>query len=89
MDNRIKELAEQAGFVDYVVLNRIESKEEVLENFARLIIKEHIDILRQEWYDLNNQDKLEDERGIAIMVGRKSECTRLIALIHKHFGVEE
>ena len=40
MNNRIKELAEQAGFVDYVVLGRIESKERVLETFAELIIQE-------------------------------------------------
>jgi len=40
MNDRIKELAEQAGFVDYVVLGRIESKERVLETFAELIIQE-------------------------------------------------
>lgn len=40
MNEKIKQLAEQAGFVDYMVLNRIESKEEVLENFAKLIVKE-------------------------------------------------
>lgn len=40
MNKRIKELAEQAGFVDYTVHNRLESKETVLENFARLIIEE-------------------------------------------------
>jgi hypothetical protein len=31
MNKRIKELAEQAGFVDYTVHNRLESKETVLE----------------------------------------------------------
>jgi hypothetical protein len=40
MNDRIKELAEQAGLVDYVVLGRIESKESVLETFAELIIQE-------------------------------------------------
>jgi hypothetical protein len=40
MNERLKELAEQAGFVDFTVHNRIESKEQVLEKFAELLIKE-------------------------------------------------
>jgi hypothetical protein len=44
MNNRIKELAEQAGLTDYMVFGRIESKEEILQNFAELIVKECADI---------------------------------------------
>jgi hypothetical protein len=40
MNKRIVELAEQNGFVDYMVFGRIESKEDVLKNFAESIIKE-------------------------------------------------
>ena len=40
MNERIRELAKQAGFVDFTVHNRIESKEQVLEKFAELIVRE-------------------------------------------------
>jgi hypothetical protein len=40
MNERIEKLAEQAGFVNFTVHNRIESKEQVLEKFADLIIME-------------------------------------------------
>ena len=40
MNKRLEELAEQAGFVDYMVYGRIESKEDVLKNFAELIVRE-------------------------------------------------
>jgi len=43
MNERIQELAQQAGFVDYMVYGRIESKEDVLKKFAELIVKECID----------------------------------------------
>ena len=42
MNERIKQLAEQAGFVDFTVHNRIESKEQVLAKFAELIVRECI-----------------------------------------------
>ena len=45
MNERIKQLAEQAGFNDYMVFGRIESKEEVLRNFAESIIRECIDVV--------------------------------------------
>lgn len=53
MNNRIKELAEQAGLTDYMVFGRIESKEDVLRNFAESIIKECADIasINQHQYD--------------------------------------
>lgn len=40
VNKRLEELAEQAGFVDYMVYGRIESKEDVLKNFAELIVRE-------------------------------------------------
>jgi len=43
MNQLIQQLAEQAGFIDFTVHNRIESKEQVLEKFAELIINECID----------------------------------------------
>jgi len=40
MNDRIQKLAEKAGFVNFTVHNRIESKEQVLEKFADLLIME-------------------------------------------------
>lgn len=40
MNERIKKLAEEAGFVNFTVHNRIESKEQVLEKFAKLVVLE-------------------------------------------------
>ena len=53
MNERIQELAEQNGFVDYMVFGRIESKEDVLRNFAESLIKECADIasINQHQYD--------------------------------------
>ena len=43
MNERIQQLAEQAGFIDFIVFNRIESKEQVIEKFAQLIVQEYED----------------------------------------------
>jgi hypothetical protein len=53
VNKRIVELAEQAGLTDYMVFGRIESKEDVLKNFAESIIKECADIasINQHQYD--------------------------------------
>jgi hypothetical protein len=55
--------------------------------FAELLLNEHVNILRQEWYDLNNAPEVEGEtpRDIGIRVGRKSEVNVLICKIKKHF----
>ncbi len=45
MNERIKQLAEQAGLTDYMVFGRIESKEDVLRNFAESIIRECIAVV--------------------------------------------
>lgn len=61
------------------------------EKFAELIVREHINLLRQEWYDLNNLPNVADEstRDIGLRVGKKGEIMVLIAKIKQHFGVEE
>ena len=55
MNERIRELAEQAGFVDYTVHNRLESKEQVLEKFAELIVYHFLS-------ELTNDDALGEAR---------------------------
>jgi hypothetical protein len=61
------------------------------EEFAELIVEDTINILKQEWYDLNNTAKVEGEtpRDIGMRVGAKSQTIRLIHKIEKHFGVEK
>jgi hypothetical protein len=47
MNERIQQLAEQAGFIDFIVFNRIESKEQVIEKFAELIVRECARVVSQ------------------------------------------
>jgi len=75
MNERIKELAEQAGFVDYMVFNRIESKEEVLENFAQLIIGECAQACLDEGAKFRGEQDITDFKLCA-------------SVIKQHFGVE-
>jgi len=63
---------------------------EVLEKFAELIVQENLQIMKQEWYDLNNSPvnpEGESPRDVGIRVGMKSEVIALMAKIRKHFGV--
>lgn len=59
----------------------------VEEKFANLIVRECIDILRQEWYTLNNAPKVEGEtpRDVGIRVGQKSELIKMIHVIKQKF----
>lgn len=58
-----------------------------LEQFANLIVEEHINVLRSEWYTLNNTPAPENEtaRELGIRLGRKSEIIVLIEKIKSHF----
>jgi hypothetical protein len=47
VNERIQKLAEQAGFIDFIVFNRIESKEQVIEKFAQLIVLECANIAEE------------------------------------------
>ena len=72
MNERIQQLAEQAGFIDFIVFNRIESKEQVIEKFAQLIVKECADFI--------DAHKRVDEYGQA--------CDIIYGVdLMKHFGV--
>ena len=57
--------------------------------FAEIIINECTQLLKQRWYDLNNDTDIgDDKRMIGIHVGKKSELIRMINEINKHFGKE-
>jgi uncharacterized protein YutE (UPF0331/DUF86 family) len=79
MNERIQKLAEQAGFIDFIVFNRIESKEQVIEKFAQLIVQECLDIAKN-WDDqLVNAKLVKESNAVGIVVYR----------IARQFGVKE
>lgn len=90
MNERILELAKKAGLKKEHAADREYIGDFEWREFSNLIIKEHIDLLRQEWYNLNNAPKEENEtpRDVGIRVGRKTEIILLINKISNHFGVE-
>lgn len=88
MNKRIKELAEQCGWL----FNGDETGnlQPDPEKFANLIIKEHLNLIQQEWYDINNtpiNPEGERPRDVGIRVGKKGEIITLITKIRNHFGV--
>ena len=86
MNERIKELAEQAGQGEPFHI-----PPEFVEKFARLIVGECVKECQREWYDLNNE-KVESDmtpRDIGIRVGQKNSILKCISKIKQHFGVEE
>ena len=95
MNERLKELAKQAGFYilsdGKICIPTI--SEEITDcqiKFAELIVEDAVSILRQEWYDLNNAPRVEGEtpRDIGLRVGAKSQTIRLMHKIKEHFGVK-
>jgi hypothetical protein len=95
MNERIRELAKEAGFVQAKDFKTGDEFENIvfgntIEKFYDLIFQEHINLLRQEWYDLNNAKTSDSEtlRDIGYRVGRKAEVIALMDKIKKHFGTE-
>lgn len=92
MNERIKELKSQA--YQYADRNTQDGDNRFatlqLEKFAELIIQDAINMMRQEWYTLNNLPKVENEspRDVGLRVGRKGEIISLMEKIKQHFGVE-
>lgn len=100
MNKRIKELFKQAGGKTSVrnlasnpvqVVETHELWDNHIEKFAELIVKDTINIMKQEWYDWNNAPSVEGEtlRDVGLRVGAKSQTMRLMHMVEKHFGVEE
>lgn len=88
MNERIRELAELAGYKPIGTFAD-ELMEIYNKKFAELVIKDTIDLLKQEWYDLNNTTKVEGEtpRDVGMRVGAKSQLISMIEKVKKHFGV--
>lgn len=85
MNKRIKGLVDQCWEEDGVGPAYINP-----EKFAKLIVEDTINLLKQEWYDRNNEPKVENEspRDVGLRVGAKSQTIRLMHMIMKHYGYE-
>lgn len=54
------------------------------------MIQKHIDILRKEWYRLNNMSTKDmDARQLAIHIGQKSGIIKAMHLLNLHAGAEQ
>jgi hypothetical protein len=92
MNQLIQQLAEQAGFIDFTVHNRIESKEQVLEKFAQLIINECIDqVAGTKIVGQGAGDEFGDLSESARNKYKQWNNALVIATmnVRDHFGVEE
>ena len=97
MNERIKQLAEQAGIAvwgDAVYMydpkDTLDSN--VMAKLAELIVRECVRECKQEWYDTNNDPELNaetDTRMIGIKIGIKQGSLKCISRIEEHFGVKE
>jgi hypothetical protein len=95
MNERIQELAKEAGLIQAKDFKSGDEVKDIvfgngLEKFAELIVEEYINLLRKEWYDLNNAKPIADEtaRDVGYRVGRKAEVIALIDKVKRHFGTE-
>ena len=96
MNERIRELAEQAGLRFTQLMSNpmvpvVDGKETDLEKFAELIVKECVDICNQAI--LQNQDTLSklgvDELAEKMVIhGSINQAQKLGKGIKEHFGVE-
>ena len=73
MNERIKELAEQAALLG--PSSRVGNAHEATEKFAELIVRECIDIAGEEDFD--------------VMMKEGYPCSQTAKKIREHFGVEE
>ena len=90
MNERIKELAEQAGLLG--PSSRVGNSHDATERFAELIVRECINICNQAI--LQNQDTLSnlityDLAEKMIIHGAINQAQKLGKGIKQHFGVEE
>lgn len=84
MNKKIKELAEE-----FIIGREDDPFLDLYEEFAELIIKEHIKVLQQEWYNLNNDKDFDEQTrsngDIRFRAGQKSEIVVLIEKIKNHW----
>jgi len=87
MNERIKQLAEQAEFVG----DRYALPDEFAEKFAKLIIKEFYNICDQAW-DANERNRTKEDLSIQeqlVLAGAQAQCQKMKENIKELFGLEE
>lgn len=87
MNNRIQTILQQSNLHN----QQNDSIALFEEKFAELIVQECIGLIRQEWFELNDHIRSEDEssRDTGIRVGKKLQCVKLINVISNYFGVNQ
>lgn len=96
MNERIRELAEQAYQEQdpELLTNASRTFEHGIwlsgysKKFAELIVKDVTNLLRQEWFNENNDKEETDKREIAIRLGKKLAYMKSVDLITERYGVE-
>ena len=93
-DNVIQQLAFVAGCTKHSYsdpknpeLDGFIISQATLDKFAELILQEHVELLKQRWYTLNNTKPPSDEspRDIGMRVGQKIEVQQCIQLLLNHW----
>jgi hypothetical protein len=87
MNKRLTELHDQAQFRG----DRYSLPDEFAEEFARLVAEEAVRVVRDRWYELNNQPAVagESARDIGMRVGRKTELIQVMHMLNQHFGLQD
>jgi hypothetical protein len=100
MNERIKLLAEQAGYYLYDLTETHESKTVetdsidewiTLEKFAELLVKDFYDICNQAWA-FNEREKAKEGATHAeqlVFAGAMAQCQKMKENIEQQFGVKE
>ena len=91
MNERIQKLWEQSGGSYDPGNQHVWPSCKILDPqaFAELIVKDVTNILRQEWFNENNDKEETDKRETAIRLGKKLAYMKSVDLITERFGVEE
>ena len=81
MNKRIKQLVSQTHLLNESI---------DLEQFAKLIVQDCVQVCKKEWYTLNNTESIIQNQKInTIRFGQKNGVLQCINSINAHFGVEK
>ena len=88
MNERFKELAEQAG---WMMGDEVEGFNTRLEKFAELVINDFYNLCDQAW---NHNEKEKSKEGVSnveqlVFAGAMAQCQKMKENIKEHFGLEE
>ena len=85
MNKRLQQLRDLADFRG----DRYALPDEFAAEFARLVAEEAVRVVRNRWYELNNQPTPEGEtaRDLGMRVGRKTELIQVMHTLNQHFGL--